>query len=65
MLYSPDDVIAMKIDVQGYENKVFQHASELFGKTTVAYIFMEWVLMRDLYVTDVHASAEKALVWKH
>lgn len=54
--------ITLKIDIQGFEHAIFQNAAKFFDTYEVAYIFMEWVLMREHYVTEVHKSHDKMLV---
>jgi len=52
----------MKVDVEGYEHRAFSHVDELLGDVRVPYIFMEWVLMRQLYGADVEDTPDKRLV---
>ena len=52
----------MKLDIQGYEHRAFVHAELLLDKVSVPYIFMEWSMMRDFYITDGHQSEDKVLV---
>ena len=52
----------LKLDIQGYEHKAFVHAELLLDKISVPYIFMEWSMMRDFYITDGHQSEDKTLV---
>ncbi|ELU14029.1 hypothetical protein CAPTEDRAFT_197017 [Capitella teleta] len=54
--------VALKIDIQGYEHKVMQRASRFFEAYDIAYVFMEWVLLREYYVTEEHRSRDKQLV---
>ncbi len=49
----------LKIDIQGYEHKALLYASHLFDEIYIPYIFMEWLMMREHYVTIVHESQEK------
>ena len=51
----------MKIDIQGFEHKIFLHADVFFKKVYVPYIFMEWVLLREYYGSEVTASEDKEL----
>jgi FkbM family methyltransferase len=52
----------MKIDIQGYEHHAFQRASKLFDAIHFTHIFMEWMVMRDLYISANHTSHDKILV---
>jgi FkbM family methyltransferase len=54
--------VLVKMDIQGYEHRVLQHASHFFESFDVAYIIMEWILMREHYQTDIHRSRDKLLV---
>merc|ERR1712150_400372 len=51
----------IKLDIQGYEHLAFQHAEKLLTNIHVPYIFMEWILMRDFYITENHSSTDKIL----
>ena len=52
----------LKLDIQGFEHRAFVHAQLLLGKISIPYIFMEWSMMRDYYITETHESEDKALV---
>ncbi len=52
----------LKLDIQGFEHKAFAKADLFLQKVSVPYIFMEWSMMREFYVTDVHESEDKTLV---
>ncbi len=39
----------LKIDCQGYEYRAFKFAKKLLAKIDVVYIYMEWIVMKDLY----------------
>jgi len=54
----------MKIDIEGYEHRAFSDAEELLSDVRVAYIFMEWVKMRQLYGADADHTPDKRLVQK-
>jgi len=43
----------MKIDIEGYEHRAFYHAEELLNDVRVAYVFMQWTTMRQLYGAEV------------
>ncbi len=38
----------MKIDIQGFEHKAFQHADELFKEVQIIKVLMEWAIMAPL-----------------
>ena len=46
--------------MQGYEHLAFRFAEELLDKIDVKYIFMEWLVMRDLYHSQ--SARDKELV---
>ena len=50
----------MKIDIQGYENRVFRQATTLFDKIDITYVFMEWILMKEHYIRANHTSSERS-----
>ena len=52
----------IKIDIQGYEHIAFLKASKLLELVDIPFIYMEWVLMRDFYVTEEHRSDDKDMV---
>jgi len=52
----------IKIDIEGYEHRAFYHAEELLTDVHVAYIFMEWVRMRQLYGAEADDTPDKRLV---
>ena len=52
----------IKLDIQGYEHLAFQHASKLLSQIHVPYIFMEWILMREFFMSDNRRSTDKVLV---
>jgi len=52
----------MKIDVEGYEHRTFSYAEELLGDVRVAYVFMEWIKMRELYGAEADDNPDKRLV---
>jgi len=54
----------MKIDIEGYEHRAFSDAEELLDDVRVAYIFMEWVKMRELYGADADRTPDKRLAQK-
>jgi len=54
----------MKIDIEGYEHRAFSDADELLSDVRVAYIFMEWVKMRELYGADADRTPDKRLAQK-
>ena len=49
----------MKLDIQKMEHLAMAGACELLRHIDIPYIFMEWVLMRDLFVTKEHRSQDK------
>ena len=57
---SPECIL--KLDIQGYEHRAFVHAELLLDKISMPYIFMEWSMMREFYITDGHQSEDKTLV---
>ncbi len=52
----------LKLDIQGYEHRAFQHASSLLSSVTVQTIFMEWLVMRSFFGSRNHTSTDKTLV---
>ena len=52
----------LKLDIQGYEHRAFVHADLLFDKISIPYIFMEWAIMREFYITETKQSEDKTLV---
>ena len=52
----------LKLDIQGYEHRAFVHAELLLDKISVPYIFMEWSMMREFYITEAYQSEDKVLV---
>ncbi len=54
--------VVIKIDIQGYEHRTFQHAERLLNTIYVPYIYMEWIVMRDYYIAANHTSHDKTMV---
>lgn len=52
----------MKLDIQGFEHKAFQHATKLLDQIHVSYIFMEWMVMRGYHVSGEQTSSDHYLV---
>ena len=52
----------MKIDIQGYEHHIFRKANQLMDQVYIPYIFMEWILMREFYGSEITQSKDKDLV---
>ena len=52
----------MKLDIQKMEHRAMAGSCELLRHIDIPYIFMEWVLMRDLFVTKEHRSQDKWFV---
>ncbi len=60
--YVPGNVCVVKLDIQGHEHRAFTHAQKLLDTVRVPYIFMEWSILREYYVTAAHQSEDKTLV---
>lgn len=58
----PFERAVMKVDIQGYEHKAFQHAAVLFSRVTVTYVFMEWLVMKEHYTGTEDLPSERFLV---
>jgi len=56
------EAAVMKIDIEGYEHRAFSNAEQLLDDVRVAYIFMEWTKMRELYGAEVDNTPDKRLV---
>lgn len=52
----------LKLDIQGFEHRAFLHAKTLLKELYIPYIFMEWVIMREFWVTASHETLDKAIV---
>ena len=52
----------LKVDIQGYEQLAFLHVDKLLDKIYIPYIFIEWVLMREIWISRFHSSLDKAMV---
>ena len=52
----------LKLDIQGYEHRAFVHTNLLLNKISIPYIFIEWAIMREFYITANHESEDKTLV---
>ena len=52
----------IKIDSQGYEHRTFKHADKLLDSVYVPYIYMEWLLMKEMYMAGNHTSEDKTSV---
>ena len=51
----------IKIDIQGFEHHVFRKATRLLDSVYVSYIFMEWIIIREFYGSEVTSSRDKDL----
>ncbi len=49
----------MKIDIQGFEHKAFQHAEELFKKVQIFKVLMEWEIMAPLASLNTSQNERK------
>ena len=56
------DRAIMKIDIQGFEHRAFVHAEKLLQKIDIIYIFMEWLMLKEYYVSENHTSNDKYIV---
>lgn len=57
----PFQKAVMKIDIQGYEHRAFKHASVLFSRINITYVFMEWEVMKD-YFNAIKDHAEDVIL---
>lgn len=58
----PFERAVMKVDIQGFEHKGFQHAALLFSRVTVTYVFMEWLVMKEHYARTGDKPSERFLL---
>ncbi len=49
----------MKIDIQGFEHKAFQHADKLFKKVQIFKVLMEWIMMEPLASPNTDQNERK------
>lgn len=59
VMVTPFEKAVMKMDIQGFEHKAFQYASVLFNHVNVTYIFMEWLLIKEFFISEEHKSTDK------
>ncbi len=60
--YVPSGQCILKLHIQGLEHRAFTHAQVLLKNVDIVYIFMEWSVLREFYVTESHQSEDKLLV---